>query len=430
MRIHSLTLAILLLRTLAARGQWPDFRGPTCQGLSDATGLPLTWSETNHVAWKTPLFGRAWSCPVIWGDQIWLTTAPEDGHELFAIALDRNDGRIVHSIKVFDVDNQQKMNRLNSFASPSPVIEEGRVYVHFGTYGTAALATDTGKVLWSRRDLNLQHQEGPASSPALFGNALVFNCDGTNLQYVVALDKANGRTLWKTDRSRDLGGFIPHKRKAFSTPLVVSVNGRPQIVSVGAHAVYGYEPVTGSEIWRLAFNGFTVAPRPISGMGMVFITTGYDSASLLAVRLGGLGDVTDSHLVWRYNKQVPIRSSPILVDDLIYMVSDNGVATCLQARDGAVVWTQRMGEGEEYSASPVCADGRIYFLGQRGRSTVLKPGRQYEELAVNQLDAGCMASPAVAGHALYLRTTKALYRIEDRDGQTAAGSKTAPAPPP
>jgi outer membrane protein assembly factor BamB len=401
-----------LAEGLRAAGEWPQFRGPGQEGHGEARGLPLFWSETNNVKWKTPIPGRAWSCPVVWDDQVWVTTAPEDGHELFAVGLDRGTGRILHNVKVFDVDNQQKMNGLNSFASPTPVIEAGRVYVHFGTYGTACLATGSGEILWTRRDLNLEHEEGPGSSPVLFENLLIFHCDGTNVQYVAALDKMTGKTGWKDDRSRDLSRVTPHKRKGFSTPLLIPVEGTTQMISVGAQAVYGYEPRTGAEIWRLDFDGFTVAPRPVSGLGMVFITTGFDSASLLGIRLGGHGDVTESNLVWRYGKQVPYRSSPILVDDLLYMVSDGGIASCVEARTGTLVWSHRFGGNEGYSASPIYADGRLYFFGQRGKTTVLKPGRDYEELAVNQLDSGFMASPAVAGRALYLRTEKALYRVE------------------
>jgi outer membrane protein assembly factor BamB len=429
--VAALFVLVLNLFLAPARGsdQWPDFRGPTQDGHSDATGLPLTWSETEHVKWKTPIPGRAWSSPVVSGNQVWITTAPEDGSELFAVALGRRDGKIIHNIKLFDVSNQQKMNRLNSFATPSPVIEPGRVYLHFGTYGTACLDSGSGSALWTRRDLNIEHQEGPGSSPVLWRNLLVFNCDGTNAQFVVALDKSSGRTVWKRERSRDFTGIIPHKRKAFSTPLIVQAGGMVQMISVGAEAIYGYAPADGSELWRFDFDGFTVAPRPVAGFGMVFFTTGYDHPSLVALRLGEQfvydhpsfmtirsgerGGLAASNVVWRAGKQAPIRSSPVIASNLVYMVSDGGVASALDALSGEVVWSHRLGVGEEYSASPVFADGRLYFFGQNGSTYALKPGRQYEELAVNRLDSGFMASPAIAGHAFFVRTRQALYRLEN-----------------
>ncbi len=399
-----------MVGSVVAGENWPDYRGPGGQGHSDATGLPMIWSETQNIKWKTPTPGRGWSSPVVWGDQVWMTAANEDGTQRFALCMDRNTGKVLHEVKVLDVATAEEIHSLNSYASPSPVIEKGRVYVYFGTQGTACLDTATGEVLWKRTDIHLDHQLGPGSSPVLFNDLLIFHCDGRDLQYIIALDKRTGRTVWKTSRSNDLSPISPNMRKAFCTPLIVESRSGPQMVSVGPHAMFGYDPRSGQELWRVRYSGFSNVARPLAGEGMVFISTGYEQPEFLAIKLGGSGDVTDSHVAWSYKRNIPQKPSPVLVEGLIYMVNDSGIATCLEAKTGAEVWKQRI--GGEYSTASVYADGRIYFFSQEGKATVIAPGRQYRELAVNKLDEGFMASPAIAGKAFYLRTKTHLYRIE------------------
>ncbi|MBN2021663.1 MAG: PQQ-like beta-propeller repeat protein [Pirellulales bacterium] len=403
-------LLILLLAAARAEENWPQFRGPAGDGASDAVGLPTTWSETENVRWKTPIHGRGWSSPVIWEKQIWLTTATEDGRELSALCIDRDSGKIVHDVKVFDVAEPGKIHPTNSYASPTPVVEPGRVYVHFGTYGTACLDTATGRKLWERRDFPCDHMNGPGSSPMVWENLLVFAVDGTDVQYVVALDKQTGQTAWKTPRSIDYSSFAKDRRKAYSTPSVAVAGDRLELILPGAQAVMGYDPATGRELWKLRYSGYSNVVRPVLWRDLALIGTGADNCELWAVRTGGQGDVTDSHLVWTYNKGLLLKTSPVVVDDLVYFVHDQGVAACVEAATGKVVWRKRL--GGEYSASPLAADGKVYFLEQFGKSFVIRPGRKYEELAKNILDHGCMASPAVAGRALFPRTEKHLYRIE------------------
>jgi outer membrane protein assembly factor BamB len=409
------SLLLILAAVLAAPGtgqNWPEFRGPTGNGCSTAIGLPIRWSETEHVRWKTPIHGRGWSSPVVWGDQVWLTTAPDDGHQAYAVAVDACSGRIVHDIKVFDVAEPQKIEPFNSYASPTPVIEAGRVYVHFGAHGTACLDTTSGRVLWTRRDLRCNHYRGPGSSPILVDNLLVVHFDGIDLDYVVALDKRTGQTVWKTDRSTDFTGVDGDLRKAFSTPIVISVAGRRQLISPGSRAAMAYDPLTGRELWKIRFEAYSSTARPLAGEGLVFIHTGFGSAAeLLAVRPDGQGDVTDTHIAWRLGKYVANKPSAILLDGLIYMTADNGIVTCLEAKTGRQVWQQRL-RGRQ-SASPIAAEGRIYFFSQEGKTTVIAAGRDYRVLAENRLDDGCMASPAVAGRALILRTKTRLLRVEN-----------------
>jgi len=410
-----LTIAILLAASLSvafAAENWPQFRGPSGDGHSDATGLPITWSETENVVWKTPIHGRGHASPVVWDRQIWLTTATRDGLEMSALCIDRETGRIVHDLRVFEnaEEDIQIMNPLNSFASPTPVIEAGRVYVHFGTYGTACLDTATGRTIWQRCDLNCDHFRGPGSSPFIYNELLILHYDGFDVQFVVALNKATGETVWKTDRSTDFAGCNGDFRKAFCTPIVIDVDGRPQLISPGSKAAMAYDPDSGEELWKVRWDGFSSASRPLFGHGLLLLNTGFSKAQLWAVRPDGRGDVTDTHVVWRLTKGVPSKPSVLLIGELLYMADDGGVASCVEAATGEVVWQERL--GGDYSASPLYADGRIYFFSHQPTTTVIAPGRQFQSLAVNHLDAGFMASPAVSGKALFLRTETHLYRIE------------------
>lgn len=420
-RLTSISLLLILALQVDVVGMWnanvqagenwPEFRGPTADGHSDAGKVPLQWSEKEHVRWKTALPGMGHSTPVIWGEQVWLTTATPDGKEMYALCVSRENGQVLKQVKVLEVAAPQPINASNSYASPSPVMEAGRLYVHFGTYGTAAIDTHTGEILWKRTDLTLDHKEGPGSSPVLWNDLVILTCDGTDVQYVIALDKATGKTRWKTARSVDFGDIIPDFRKAYSTPLVVDVGGQATLISTAAHSAYGYDPSTGSELWRLPYTGFSNVCRPVVGQGLMFLNTGYMKPQLLAVKLGVRGLVHESQVVWKQTSSVPNKPSVLLVGDLLYLVTDQGVVTCLEAAGGKPRWTRRL--GGNFSASPIFAAGRIYFCDSDGKTTVLAAGRQYEELAVNQLDAGCMASPAVAGSSLFLRTKTSLYRIEE-----------------
>jgi outer membrane protein assembly factor BamB len=407
-----LSFVALLALAAPARAEpnWPEFRGPHGDGHSDATGLPLTWSETENIRWKTPIHGKAWSSPVIWGQQIWLTTATEDGKQLSALCVDRDSGQIVSDRVVFEIEKPQYCIAYNSYASSTPVIEAGRLYVHFGAHGTACLDTETGKMLWSRQDLPCNHFRGPASSPILLGNLLILTFDGFDQQYVAALDKRTGQTVWRRDRQIEYGTDDGDAKKGFSTPTVIEVAGRKQLVSPSAGATVAYDPDDGTELWRVRSGGMNAAARPLFGHGLVYATTAAGGWQLFAVRPDGSGDVSDSRVDWKFAKSVPTRSTPLLVDDLLFMINDSGVISCVEAKTGAAVWQKRF-DGA-YSASPLYADGRIYFFGEDGQSPVIEPAREYKELAVNKLDGSFMASPAVSGKALFLRTKTHLYRVE------------------
>jgi outer membrane protein assembly factor BamB len=316
-----------------------------------------------------------------------------------------------HRVKVFEVEKPAPINRLNSHASPSPVIEDGRVYVHFGTSGTACLDTATAKILWTRRDVNLDHQEGAGSSPVLFGDLLIFHCDGRDRQYIAALNKKTGKTAWQVERSIDLTKTPSHARKAFSTPLVVGSDKAPVLISPAAQGCYAYDPRDGRELWHLKYKGFSAVPRPVASDGLVYVVTDFARPHLLAVRPNGRGDVTKTHVTWTATAQMPSTPSPAIADGLIYTVTDKGgVACCLDAKTGKLHWRHRL--GGNFSASPIVAGERVYFFDREGNTTVMQRGRQAKVLGVNRLATGLMASPTVVGDNLYLRTRTGLYRIE------------------
>ncbi len=388
---------------------WPDYRGPRRDGHSDAVGLPVEWSESRNIAWKTEIHGRAWSSPVVADDEVWLTSATADGKELFVLCVDVASGEVGFDEKLFEVDEPQYCHPFNSYASPSPVIDGGQVYVTFGAPGTACLDRASKEPVWRRTDLVCNHFRGAGSSPLAYEDLLILTMDGSDDQYVIALDKATGETRWKTPRSPGLAALPRDFRKAYSTPIVVDVDGAPRLISSGAEATVGYDPETGEASWEVRHSGFSMAARPLAGGGLVFLNTGFTRPRLLAVRAYGEGDVTDTDVVWTCRRAVPKMSSALLVDGSIYMVNDGGIATCLDASTGKRRWYKRI--GGEHCASPVFAGGRIYFFDRDGRTVVIAPGDKFEKLAINELDEGFMASPAVLGDAFILRTATHLYRI-------------------
>ncbi len=390
---------------------WPQFRGPRGDGLAPNASVPHRWSESSHVRWKTPIHGRGWSSPVVLGDQLWLTTATEDGKQMFGVCVERKTGRIVHDLKVREVEEPRFCHALNSYASPTPAVEAGRVYLHFGSYLTTCLDTATGATLWRRTDLPCDHFRGPGSSPILFENLLIVHFDGADHQYVVAFDKRTGDTAWKTDRSNDFGGTTNGDfKKAYSTPIIVTIGGKLQLVSAGSRAAMGYDPRSGDELWQVRFSSFSSTGMPMFGHDRVFINTGFSKANLVSVRTGGTGDITETHVDWTYRHGVPSKPSTLLVGDEIFMIHDDGIASCVDAKSGERVWRERL-EGK-FSASPVYAGGVILAPNHEGKTFVFRASRTYEPVAVNELDDGCMASPAVIANELYLRTKTHLYRIE------------------
>lgn len=391
---------------------WPEFRGPKGQGQGPANRLPIRWSEQDNLVWKQPIPGLGWSSPVVQNDRLWITSALDDGRSLRVLCLDCDTGSILKNVEVFQKPDPGRIHRDNSHASPTPILHSDRVYVHYGAHGTACLTTD-GVLLWKNDQLKHNHRHGPGGSPVLYDDLLIVNCDGIDVQYIVGLDKDTGKVRWKTFRKhiskarRDgskVGGM------AFTTPLLISVDGRPQLVSAGSDHVAGYDPKTGEEIWWSEYDGYSLVPRPVFGNGLVYACSGFNRPVLYAVKPTGQGNVTKTHVVWTLRRQVPLNPSPLLVGEELYIVSDRGVATCLDSRTGKQHWQQRL--GGNFYASPVYAGGHIYWLNRKGGTTVTLPGKTFQQVAVNSIDGYTWASPAVYQNSLYLRTDKAVYRIE------------------
>lgn len=400
---------LLCCTTLSAADRWPQFRGPNGDGIAKAK-LPIEFNEQENVAWKIPIHGKGWSSPVIWGDQLWLTTATEDGKQMSAICVDRKSGEILHDVVVFENEHPRFAHPTNSYASCTPVIEEGRIYVHFGSYGTACLNTSTAKKIWERRDFECNHWRGPGSSPIMHEDKLIVAYDGYDYQYVTALDKGSGKTVWRKDRNIDYGTDNGDRKKAYSTATVIEHDGRLQVISPSATDTISYDPNTGSELWRVHHGGMNAAARPLYAHGLVYIAAGSGPLELIAVRPDGSGDVTDTHIEWGFSKSVPRRPSQIILGDLMFMIDDKGVASCINAKSAKVMWQKRV--GGEYRASPILAGDHIYFFSMDGQVTVIEAAAKYKLVAKNQLGTGFQASPAVAGNSLYLRSLKNLYCIE------------------
>jgi outer membrane protein assembly factor BamB len=411
LRLSTLACLFFSLLSLAqADSRWPEFRGPSADGHAQGEKFPVTWSETENIAWKTPIQGRAWSSPVVWDDQIWLTTASDSGTELFGICVSAKTGEVLFNEKLFDLAKPPEIHKFNSYASPSPAIEEGRVYLSWGSYGLACLDTRTFQTLWIRRDLECDHYRGPGSSPIVHGKLLIQHYDGFDHQYVVALDKQTGDTVWKTHRPHNFETDNGDYKKAYATPLIIQVNGREQLISPTSKGVFSYDPQTGEEIWRMTYSGFSTACRPLYGHGLLYISSGFSKGEMFAIRPDGTGDVTQTHVVWNEKKSMPSKPSPLLIGNELYTMEDRGVATCLDALTGKTVWVGRV--GGNHSASPIYAGGHIYFFDEEGTTTVVKPGPEYQVVATNKLGDGFMSSPAVVGNALILRSRSALYRVQ------------------
>ncbi len=404
---------------LSAHSQknWTHLRGSKLDGHSLSKNAPLNWSETSNVLWKTEIRGVAWSSPVVFGDQIWTSSATGDGKELFAVCTDFNSGKILKELMLFKPDSIQHIHPTNSYATSTPCIEENFVYVHFGTYGTACIDTRNFEIVWTRTDLNCEHMQGAASSPIIYKNLLILHIEGTDVQYLIALDKCTGETVWKTERPQEFHKNVePVYRKAYCTPIIVEVNGKDQLVSNGAQLCIAYEPETGKEIWQVFYGDDSTVAMNLSYNGMVYVNSGWMFPEggtfyvrMLAVDPTGTGDVTKTHVPWEVTEDVPQISTPVIVDSLIYMVHERGDLTCLSAKTGAVIWKTKL--KDQFNASVIYASGNIYLFGLKGKTYVIKPGLTFQLVAENQLDGQVKATPAIVRDNIIFRTDKFLYRI-------------------
>jgi outer membrane protein assembly factor BamB len=399
--------------SFASETEWPQFRGPTGQGLSAAKNVPLEWDATTHVAWKVETSGKGWSSPVLSQGKLYFTSAvtAATGSEttLHTFCYDAADGHLVWDTEIFqpDAESVAAMHRKNSPASATPIVSNGKIYVHFGHMGTAALDL-TGKVLWRQTELKYSPQHGNGGSPALVGDELIFSADGNPEPFVAALDAATGAVRWKTPRNT-----TAKKLFSFCTPLAITVDGKAEVISPGSGFVGAYDPQSGAELWRVNYGeGYSVVPRPIYAHGLLFLSSGFDAPVLYAIRPeGAIGDATATNVAWTHRKGAPLTPSMVAIGDELYYVSDNGIAACADAETGSIYWSERL--GGDFSASIVAAEGRLYCLNESGVGFVLKAGKTFELLAKNDLGEHTLASYAVEDGALFIRSEDHLWKISD-----------------
>jgi outer membrane protein assembly factor BamB len=402
--VLKLSLSIFALSTFAA--DWPKFRGPGAQGHAVAANLPARFGPAKNLKWKVAVPGAGWSSPVIMKGRIYLTTAINRGagFSLNTLCLDAATGRLVWNRPLISVAKPSRTHRKNSQASPTPIVDGDHIYVHFGHMGTACLDLQ-GKIIWKNETIKYSSVHGNGGTPVLVNGKLIFSCDGSRNPFVMALDAKLGNEIWRVNRSGNA------KRKfSFSTPLVLRTAAHTQVLLPGSDMIGAYDPDTGREIWKATFSGYSVIPRPVVGHGMVYFSSGFDRATAIALKLGGKGDVTESHAGWSLAKGAPHTPSMLLVGDELYMVSDGGIASCVEAKTGEVIWTERIGGG--HSASPIYAAGKLYFSNEAGVVTVLAVGKKFTVLAKNDLGERTLASPAVADGALFIRTAGHLWRFQ------------------
>lgn len=426
-------LATLALATVASAQEapapfWPSKGGPTQNGIvpaAEAVRLPLEWDEASgkNITWKTPIEGEGHSTPVIGGDHIWFTAATKDGKQQYLYGIDRKSGKVIHHLLMFENPTPEELgNPLNNYAAPSPFLEADALYVHFGTYGTARVDPANGKKVWERRDINARHYRGPGSSPVVHGDLLYLTFDGIDQQFVTALDKKTGATVWITNRTTDYGDLDKDgkptrdgdMRKAYHTPAVFEMGGVEVLVSVGSRAAFGYEAKTGKELWTVRHGGFNAAIRPLRFENVLVLNTGSERAHTVGIRIDDQmkGDITESHTLWDREKRNASESCSLLVGSRLFQVTRGGVVSCTDAKTGQDIWEDRF-EGQ-HLPSPIAAGERIYFCNDRGDCTVIRATDKFEVLARNKLADGMTSSPAVADGALFLRSKTALYRIESK----------------
>jgi outer membrane protein assembly factor BamB len=413
-------LTILIsCKSNAQTENWTHFRGSNLNGISDATNLPIIWNDSTNIAWKTSVHGKGWSSPVVFGNQIWLTTAEEDGSAMFAICIDKNTGNTIFNVELLRPDSVFSKHAVNTFATPTPCIEEGFVYIHFGTYGTFCLNTSDASLVWKRTDLNCNHVQGPGSSPIIYKNMLILHLEGNDVQYITALDKKTGKTIWKTNRPKECYDRLePIGKKAYITPIVIRLKGKDVLISNGSAVCIAYDIETGKEIWRIVQGVDSTISSPVYENGTLFFYTSFVSppneekyTELFAVNPDGEGDISKTHILWRIKSPILQLLTPVVKDGLVYTVDTRGNMMCINAETGEKIWSEK--RKGNFHSSPIYADGKIYFSSHHGITTLVKEGRVLEIEAENKLDGEIWATPAVLDKSIIMRTSKYLYMIRN-----------------
>lgn len=401
-------------------GSWTHFRGSALNGISGEKGFPTSWNDSLNIAWKFPQWGKGWSSPVVLDNQVWFTSAESNSREMRVICVDLESGEKIHDRLLFQPEKLFRIHAVNSYATPTPAIEKGKVYVHFGRYGTACLDAQSGETLWKRSDLQCEHIQGPGSSLMIHKDKLIVHLEGTDVQQIMALDKTTGEILWTAERPADLyEQMAPIGKKAYITPIIIRVGDRELLISNGSRVCNAYDPETGEEVWRIIQGDDSTISMPVEGDGLVFFytsfVTGEDGrkyAELFAVDPSGRGDITHRNIRWRMKAPILQLSTPVYVEGLLYTVDSEGEFFCLEASSGKVLWSQKL-KGK-FNASPIYADGLLYLSNTKGETLVYRSGPEPRLLATNQLEGEIWATPAFSGGAIFMRTSAYLYKITDR----------------
>ncbi len=422
MRTKTFLTALLFMLFLSGcknpGDNWTHFRGSNMDGHASVDKAPLHWSESENIVWKIPVKGLGWSSPVVYDDQVWLTSAEEDGTKFYVFCFDVESGEQLFEKTLFTSEEPQYIHSTNSYATPTPCIEDGKVFVHYGTFGTACIDTKTFEEIWRREDLKCEHMQGPASSPILYNNKLILHLEGTKDPYVISLDKNTGETIWKSVRPKEIYDPLePVYRKSFQTPIVINVNGKELLISNGSYMCFAHDVKTGEVIWSVKYGYDSTVSQPLFWNGLVFVNSGWiflDNIPFFtrqyAIDPTGTGDVTETHVKWMYEDEVPQIPTPVIVDGKMYMVHDRGMVTCLDAMSGNVIWNEKL-KGN-FNSSPVYAAGNIYFFNVKGECTIIKPGDSFQKVAENDLDGTVKAIPVFVGDKMIVRSDKYLYLIK------------------
>ena len=389
----------------------------SCNQQASELNVPTTWSESLNVKWKTEVHGRGWSTPVIMGDQIWATTATEDGKKMYAICVSAKSGEILHDILVLENEKPSWKNGNNTYATPGPVVRDGFVYAEFGEYGTACIEAKSGKIIWKRTDVSTEHViHGPASSPILHKNLLILHHEATKTLKIIALDIKTGATVWQADRPEEYyTGVQDDWHKSHASPIIITVNGKDQLISEGSQVCQAFDPDTGKEIWRVFYGGHdSTVSSPIFWNGLVYINTGLNTmgVEMWAVRPDGIGDVTNTHVLWKCKNDVPGLSTPVVKNNLIFMVSEKGQLSCLDAKTGNLIFKQKLTGNYNFNCSPVWIGDKVFLTSHDGITTVIKADKTFQLLSENKLDGKFIARPVVSENSLIIRSDSYIYRIE------------------
>ena len=412
-------LSVLLFSHVFAQNaaNWTHFRGSEMNGHAQVKSAPLHWSDSTNIVWKVRVKGLGWSSPVVFGNQVWLTSATEDGKEFYTLCYDLNSGKLLDQKTIFTSSEPQGIHGTNSYATPTPCIEDGFVYVHYGTFGTACINTQNFEIVWKREDLKCKHMQGPASSPILHNDKLIVHLEGTEDPYVIALDKKTGATIWKSIRPKEIYDKLePVYRKSYQTPIVIEAGGRELLISNSSFMCFAHDVNTGEVIWTMEYGYDSTVSQPLYWNGLVFVNSGWifiDNNPYFtrqyAIDPTGKGDVTKTHVKWMYEDEVPQIPTPVIVEGKMYMVHDRGMASCIDAETAKVIWKQEL-KGN-FNASPVYAAGNIYFFNVKGECTIVKPGIAFEMVAQNLIGETVKAVPVFVDKGMVLRTDKNLYLI-------------------